>query len=119
MGVGVDAVLHAQPLPRARGSLVGGVTVSDYISGDETNDEWLQRDDPPAPSDFHEVGYGFVKRFTERAMLVRLRGAKEDKWVPLSVLAASSELNAASDPGDGGKLVVQEWFAIKVGWAKP
>lgn len=45
-----------------------------------------------------------------------IRGVKdEDVWVPKSLV--SVEDSEVRKLGDSGILVVQEWFAIKEGWA--
>ena len=55
-----------------------------------------------------------MKANTGRAILVEDEAGKT--WVPVSQICDESELDADSEPGDEGELVLPEWLAVEKGF---
>lgn len=58
----------------------------------------------------------FVKRATDKALLLDLGEDGGEIWIPKSVVHDDSEVYDASEH-NAGKLVVFKWFARKQEWA--
>lgn len=61
-----------------------------------------------------DCGIFEVKANTGRAILVEDEAGKT--WVPVSQICDESELDADSEPGDEGELVLPEWLAVEKGF---